>query len=79
MAACGEELSKYNTLKDNDYTYPDWAPKLGLLITGSSIICIPAYAIYHLAFKTSGSIHEVSIFFKLPASTNLLNLQCNED
>lgn len=60
MAACGEEMSKYNTLRDNNYTYPDWAPKIGLLITGSSVICIPAYAIYHLAFITSGTLSEVS-------------------
>lgn len=59
MGAISQELGKYHVLKDNNYTYPDWAPKVGLLITGSSIFCIPAYAIYHLTLKTSGTLYEV--------------------
>ena len=35
----------------NSYTYPDWATVVGWLITGSSLIPIPAYIIYRY-FKT---------------------------
>lgn len=49
IAACGQELDKYHTLTDGPYTYPGWAPTVGLLMTGSSICCIPIYAIYYLS------------------------------
>lgn len=60
IAACGQELDKYHTLTNGDYTYPGWAPTVGLLMTGSSVCCIPFYAIYYLKTKVSGSFLQVS-------------------
>lgn len=60
IAACVEELGKYRMLQIDDYTYPGWAPTVGLLMTGSSVCCVPIYAIYYLKTKTSGSFYEVS-------------------
>lgn len=65
IAACGQELEKYQTLKAGSYTYPKWAPTVGLLMTGSSICCIPIYAIYYLKTKTSGSFIEVRQTYRI--------------
>lgn len=59
-AACGQELDKYHTLKNGNYTYPGWAPTVGLLMTGSSVCCVPIYAIYYVKTKTSGTFLEAS-------------------
>lgn len=59
LAACSQELDKYQTLKNGDYTYPEWAPRVGLLMTGASVCCIPVYAIYYLKTQVSGSFCEV--------------------
>lgn len=61
IAACREELEKYRQdLTNGGYTYPSWAPIVGLLITSSSVCCVPIYAIYYVRTKTSGSFIEVS-------------------
>lgn len=59
FAACLQELDKYHTLTIGHYTYPDWAPTIGLLMTGSSICCIPLYAIYYLKTQVTGSFIQV--------------------
>ena len=40
-----------------DYAYPWWGEILGFMISGSSMIWVPAYAIYYLA-TTEGTMME---------------------
>ena len=40
-----------------DYSYPWWGEILGFMISGSSMIWVPAYAIYYL-LTTEGSLTE---------------------
>lgn len=61
LAACLQEIDKYFTLTIGRYTYPDWAPRVGLLMTGSSICCIPLYAVYYLKTQVTGTILQVRI------------------
>lgn len=66
IGACCLEFEKYRVLKLEDYVYPTWAPNVGLLMTFSSICCIPIYAIYYIKTKTSGgSILEVRSRYRL--------------
>lgn len=81
LAACSQELDKYQTLKNGDYTYPEWAPRVGLLMTGASVCCIPVYAIYYLKTQVSGSFYEVSnghfkITIRIYALALLLIIYC---
>ena len=51
--------------KPGEYEYPKWAEIMGLLISFSSMIWVPLYAMYYtihgVMFNSSGSIAEVSI------------------
>lgn len=52
-------LLGYEPLSYEGYTYPTWANILGWAIAGSSVIMIPAVAIYKF-LTTSGSCYRVS-------------------
>ena len=41
-----------------DYIYPDWAEGLGLCISFSSMVWVPAYAVYYLATQP-GTVLQV--------------------
>merc|ERR1719209_1067406 len=42
-------LASYKPVKyGEDYEYPVWAEVMGLLISASSMICVPAYALYYV-------------------------------
>lgn len=43
----------------HDYNYPKWAEILGLVMSMSSMIWIPGYALYYI-FTQPGTIMEVS-------------------
>lgn len=60
VAALIQEGGKYQSLRYGNYVYPTWSLALGWLMTASSVICIPTYAIYKFA-KTPGSFLEVSL------------------
>jgi len=51
-------LVNYQPLTYGDYKYPNWANILGFCIATSSIICIPAMAIYQIII-TPGTFKEV--------------------
>ena len=42
-------LISYTAVTYDDYVYPDWAEGMGLCISFSSMIWVPAYFIYYLA------------------------------
>ena len=52
--------------KPGEYEYPKWAETMGLLISFSSMIWVPLYAIYYtihgVMFDSSGTIAEVSSY-----------------
>lgn len=50
-------LIGYQPLTYEEYEYPGWANGLGWAIAGSSVIMIPAVAIYKLC-TTSGSLQQ---------------------
>lgn len=58
-------------LELQSYKYPYWSVMLGWGITCSSMICVPAYAIY-LFLKTKGTFCEVNLKKKQFSSSNLL-------
>jgi hypothetical protein len=43
----------------SNYVYPEWSIAIGWLMVVSSLLCIPAYAIYKFLI-TPGSVVEVS-------------------
>merc|ERR1719414_1017611 len=47
----------YKPVMYGDYEYPMWAEIMGLLISASSMICIPLYAVYYV-LSGPGSIIE---------------------
>lgn len=51
-------LMGYEPLQYGDYVYPGWANKLGWSIAGSSMIMIPAMAVYQI-IVTPGSLKQV--------------------
>ena len=54
-------LATYVPVKYGDYEYPMWAEILGLCISLSSMVCVPAYVVYY-ALSRPGTIIEVSNF-----------------
>ena len=44
----------------HDYTYPKWAEILGLLMSLSSMVWVPGYALYYVLTQP-GTIMEVSV------------------
>lgn len=61
LSACSQELGKYRRLEQGNYVYPAWAPALGLVMTSSSVACIPIYALYHWHCKSGpGNWRQVS-------------------
>ncbi|XP_013384066.1 sodium-dependent dopamine transporter isoform X2 [Lingula anatina] len=50
-------LVKYEPLQYEDYQYPWWANMIGWFIACSSMVCIPAFAIYKL-YSTPGTLIE---------------------
>merc|ERR1719402_2006937 len=38
----------YKPVSYGDYEYPMWAEVMGLLISASSMICVPLYAVYYV-------------------------------
>ncbi|KAG6449405.1 hypothetical protein O3G_MSEX006068 [Manduca sexta] len=50
-------LLDYEPLRYEDYVYPGWANALGWAIAGSSVVCIPAVAIYKM-ITTKGTFFE---------------------
>ncbi|XP_053214889.1 sodium-dependent serotonin transporter-like [Panonychus citri] len=47
----------YKDLEWGNYKYPAWSIRLGWLITGSSVSCVPIYGIYHL-YKLEGTLMQ---------------------
>lgn len=43
---------------NRDYLYPDWAQAAGWLLALSSMIAVPAYAVFSIS-KEEGSLSEV--------------------
>lgn len=54
-------LMGYEPLRYENYVYPAWANTLGWSIAGSSMIMIPAIAIYKL-ITTPGTLRQVRVF-----------------
>lgn len=54
-------LLGYEPLSYENYVYPAWANVLGWMIAGSSVIMIPAVAIYKF-ITTPGSCLKVGLF-----------------
>ncbi|CAH8622158.1 unnamed protein product [Dicrocoelium dendriticum] len=50
-------LTNYRSLQLGDYTYPLWANIIGWMLSGISMLAIPAVAVYQLC-KTPGAIRE---------------------
>ena len=50
-------LAKFEAVKYNDYVYPIWAQVLGFFIVASSLVWVPAYAIYYL-YKQKKPLRE---------------------
>ena len=42
-----------------DYTYPPWGQATALLLSLSSMLCVPAYAVYFV-LRQKGSLAQVS-------------------
>nr|XP_014343876.1 PREDICTED: sodium- and chloride-dependent GABA transporter 2-like [Latimeria chalumnae] len=54
-------LIKYTPLKyNNHYVYPDWGYALGWLMAASSIVCIPAFALF-IFVTTKGPLKQVML------------------
>ena len=66
-----EDLSYNRT-----YKYPHWALRFGWLLSVSSVICIPIYALFK-CLKTPGSLKEVSIYLNI-VEKNRVTLQILE-
>jgi len=49
----------YEGLSLEGYVFPFWSEVVGWMVTGSSLICIPAYMIYSF-IVTPGSLQQVS-------------------
>ena len=60
----------------HNYTYPKWAEILGLLMSFSSMIWVPGYALYYI-FTQPGTIMEVSrlLLSYYPSNINNVNQQ----
>ena len=56
-------IISYTPVTYGDYVYPSWAEGMGLLISFSSMIWVPGYAIYYL-FTQPGSFSEVRFIQK---------------
>ena len=52
-------LIDYGCRYGKDYTYPKWAEILGLLMSLSSMVMVPGYAIYYVLTQP-GTIMQVS-------------------
>lgn len=52
-------IIQYEPIKYGDYQYPTWAEVIGIGISLTSMVWIPAYAIYYV-LATPGSIKDVS-------------------
>lgn len=50
-----EELTYHN----GSYQYPVWAQAIGWSITGSTLLCIPGYAIFNFARADGESFTDV--------------------
>jgi solute carrier family 6 GABA transporter-like protein 1 len=55
-------IISYSAVTYDDYVYPGWAEGMGLCISFSSMIWIPAYFFYYLLTEP-GTIKEVRILF----------------
>lgn len=62
LAAIYQETDRYTSLVLDEYSFPKWAMGLGWLMTASSLVCIPIYAIYLLA-KTPGTFSQVKVSY----------------
>ena len=61
-------LATYKPVKYGSYEYPMWAEALGLCISASSMIWVPAYAIYYVLSRP-GSIMEVRTVILIQSQT----------
>lgn len=52
------------TYQNGKYEYPYWAHLIGWLITGTTLICIPAFAIFNIYRAQGSSLIEVNFFAK---------------
>ena len=58
---CHKFLLQWEPVKYGNVEYPMWAHVIGFLMSASSMMWIPGYAIYYL-YKTNGSLPEVKSF-----------------
>jgi Sodium:neurotransmitter symporter family len=52
-------IIQYEPIRYGTYQYPTWAEAIGIFISLTSMVWIPAYAIYYV-LATPGSIKDVS-------------------
>lgn len=53
---------QYKPITYNDYVYPDWSLVIGFLMALSSVICIPAYALFKIAVSDGTTFWEVRCY-----------------
>lgn len=59
LVVCIFSFLGHEDMLNPDFKYPSWTVPLGLVLTASSVLCIPAYIIYKF-FITSGGPYRVS-------------------
>ncbi|KAI1292294.1 Sodium-dependent serotonin transporter [Halotydeus destructor] len=63
-------MFRYKDLEWQGYQYPRWSIGVGWTLTLSSLLCIPAYAIY-LILRTKGSLYERLVITTRPMPTSV--------
>ena len=59
LVVCIFSFLGHEDMLNPDFKYPSWTEPLGLLLTASSVMCIPIYIVYKF-FVTSGGPYRVS-------------------
>lgn len=59
LVVCIFSFLGHEDMLNPEFKYPYWTKPLGLALTASSVLCIPAYIIYKF-FTTSGGPYRVS-------------------
>lgn len=52
---------QYRPIAYNDYVYPGWAVAVGFLMALSSVLCIPAYALYRICRADGSTLLQVGL------------------
>lgn len=60
LVVCIFSFLGHEDMLNKDFKYPTWAEPLGLVLTFSSVLCIPTYMLYKFIFTTNGGFYRVS-------------------